>query len=280
MSNIGNRKIPLKEESNIIDLYQSGQTLQEIATKYHVDFSTISKLLQRNNISTRNASRCHRKYKINEHAFDTPFSNKTFYWYGMLITDGNVRQKKNGCYRLVLSLTESDQKHIEKFRDFLNSTSPITIVENIRGFLNCKPMARIEIYNKHIGQTVIQHGVAPRKSYNSDFKIQYEPFLNNRHFWRGTVDGDGSVSIPPSNPIPHISLSGTQNICLQFMHYVSKIAPTKASITKNNNIFSLTIGGSYAYHIIKDLYTNHTISLDRKQVIADKILNDFKDKYE
>lgn len=106
----------------------------------------------------------------------------------------------------------------------------------------------------------------------------------HRDFWRGAIDGDGTVSVKRQygKPVPYLSLCGASlELIEQFRRYVLTVIPdTKAKPYKSKlglNVFML--GNSYAVRMIDHLYGNAAVTLDRKAERAAAIVKQFGPKY-
>ena len=64
------------------------------------------------------------------------------------------------------------------------------------------------------------YGFTPRKSW--DGCITDQRLLNSRHFWRGMIDGDGSIGYRKRDGYPLLSLVGTKIMIDQFRYFIYK----------------------------------------------------------
>lgn len=235
---------------------------------------TVNRVLRRNNIEIRKISE-YKKYAIDDSVFEQPLSNDAVYWFGMLIADGSITQKKT---RLKLLLQYGDVEHIEEFCGFLKTQRPLSI-ERYRKDIQ----AGVVISNVKICSDLYSAGMIPNKKYNA-FEICDE-ILENRNFWRGAVDGDGCVRIAceKKRRRPHISLSGQKYLMEKFLQYVMCClnVSTKTRVhphgSHNGITYCVSFHGKVAYAIISNLYGHeHKYSLERKQKCANEILLEFK----
>jgi hypothetical protein len=97
-----------------------------------------------------------------------------------------------------------------------------------------------------------------------------------KHYWRGLVDGDGWV-ITNKNGKPTIGLCGTKEICEGFKAFCQSVSPTKANVSKNRGSYQYAVSGSFTIPIIRALYQDATIYLDRKYEKAMEILAEYPD---
>ena len=138
---------------------------------------------------------------LNHQAFDI-VTNDAAYWIGFLFADGSVIQQQRGAPQVQLRLSEIDRGHLEKFRQFLDSTHAITTSPpgNLGGYQS-RASARYAIVSRRLAGRLLEMGryegpIAPE-------------LAASRHFWRGVVDGDGSIFILKTG-YSGISLVGSQ----------------------------------------------------------------------
>lgn len=206
-----------------------------------------------------------RKYTINENVFET-INEESAYWIGFLMADGCVTTRKSSPY-INLRISEHDIFHIEKFKNFLQSSHKISIYKN-RGFKPNNNLACISISSYKLADSLAKYGVVPRKS-KTAMVIGLE---KNIDFWRGMIDGDGWI-FQTQNNLPAIGLCGSENIIKQFDKFVKDKHPScKAQPIKKKNWYFQT-SGEPAQNIIRLLYNKSKISLDRKFEIANNFIN-------
>jgi hypothetical protein len=121
-------------------------------------------------------------------------------------------------------------------------------------------------------EDLISCGVVPAKS------LILKPCLNLpihliKHYWRGFVDGDGTIGF--NNPYPVIGLCGTYAVCEAFRGWCLQFVDSKAMVRKSGNIYYYGLSGSKAIPIIRELYEGATVYLDRKYEKAMEILEKF-----
>lgn len=217
------------------------------------------------------------KHTLNEKSFDNFNDEQVAYWIGYIVGDGCVRKQDNG-----ISLCSIDYEHIEKFKKFLSSSHPISkthkyeskhkFLENskeriIKSSHNCY---YIKVNSKYMKNKLIEYGIPPLKTYTAK---PPELFKNNRHFWRGMIDSDGSIGI--YNKDYRIEINGTKEICEGFKSYaenILRIQPSEKCVHPHGTIFRATFSCSKAKKVIDYLYSNSYVYLERKKRIVDDIL--------
>jgi hypothetical protein len=200
------------------------------------------------------------RYEVDENFFLTIDSEEKAYWLGFLIADGNVY---NTMLRIELAI--KDINHLHKFAASLNSSHRVVVTKN-------GTAALIRITNRKLIKDLVKYGMVPNKT-----KIAYPPQLPSHlmvHFWRGIIDGDGSVGIWSGDP--SLYLCGTKAICDGFKNFCKSFTDSKASVRKiGEDFYSYTLTGRKATPIMNVLYGDSKVYLERKYASAMKILNDY-----
>jgi hypothetical protein len=123
-----------------------------------------------------------------------------------------------------------------------------------------------------IANSLRSYGIVPNKWFIVKINGGLE---NNRDLWRGIIDGDGHIGIHSS--IPCISLTGSLRVCLQFKTFLEhQLGISMPNLVSYKNSYSISVSGHRAVRAIKLLYENCTVALDRKLVVARKIMDLFQ----
>ena len=240
----------------IIDKYNDGKSARRLGFEYDVADVTITSLLKRQGIFIRNRSNAKRTNQIHEDIFDT-ITEESAYWIGFLLADGNVYHPPRRSKQLNLGLAAKDWDHLEKFKKFVGSNK--SLYYNKNGVF-------LSIYSNRIVEKLSEYGIVPRKSKIA--KIP-ESLKNNRHFWRGMVDGDGWVTRHCANDRPVIGLCGTHDMVDGFQKFLQIVwhdyKRHAISVKPHSSYcFEMSVCGKWAIKIIRLLYDSCSVSLDRK----------------
>lgn len=270
-----------RQIEEIISRYNHGESVIKIGKDLRHDERFIKSLLLQQGVKLRTRSesiklshRKTRKYSINEQSFES-ITEESAYWTGFLMADGCVTD--SGVVSVALQLI--DINHLEKFKKFLKSEHPIQTYEREADFssLNrtqdaCKyySQARISFSSVKIAESLKMYGVTPRKSLSAKVKL----LANNRHFWRGVIDGDGSIGLLKRGNIPFLSLIGSKGIIKQFLKFVNCIVRNGVRMRAakdSTKTFTVNFSANTAAQIVSFLYDNANVYLDRKYEKAQKI---------
>ncbi len=249
---IKRRKITKEEINAIIDSYGSGNSSITTGKMFNRSEDTIRMILKENGVKLRGYLEARKRCKINEHVFDE-ITPESAYWIGFLMVDGCV---SGG--RVSVSLNSIDKGHVDKFKNFLGSSHAASYTKD-------KKFYRICLSNKTLADSLFVYNVIPRKSLVA---TPPESLKNNRDFWRGMVDGDGSLWF--SGGYYSIGMYGTKNIVSGFRDFItSRIDMNFSSVYKGRVIYGFQTCGKKAKAVVSELYKDAVVSLERKQKIAD-----------
>jgi Mor family transcriptional regulator len=254
----------------IISGYEAGANMTQLAVEHDTNTTTIGRILRTGKVTAKPHSEARRKLPMNQGAFDDALNNpEAAYWIGLLMADGCVHMPDYGAV-VKLSLAIEDIEHVERFRHFIGGVQhTISIIHDIK--TNRQPSACVSFCSMRLAKSLMRFGVTPNKTHTAKV-IGLEM---NPHFWRGVIDGDGSLYFHAFRGVHYagLSLCGSQNLTQQFVSFVRHHQP-KCRITArpSKGIWATGSAGSYIFNIIRLLYEGANVSLRRKQDIADHFL--------
>lgn len=210
-------KIPIEVRKAIVEDYENGLSLKEIMKKYDVSISTIYRYV---NNGVEDRPWLNRIYHFNEDYFEEIDSCDKAYFLGLLASDGWVDDEIN--YAISITLKYEDGYILREFVKHLGLDWYDVMklrFNRASGFRkNAGYYWRLTIYSKKMIEDLMKYGLHTRKSY--DLKPPEnipEEFLGD--FWRGMLDGDGSVRIVKNNKgysYLRVELAGTEAIVRGF----------------------------------------------------------------
>ncbi len=197
------------------------------------------------------------KYTINHnyfHNIDTP--NKAC-WVGFLLADGCILNHNNG-YTLQLHLATKDEKHLKKLKKDIGCNKPLY------SQFPRQDSKRLDICSQKIATDLIKVNIVPRKSLKE--KVPALPKHLYKDFWRGMIDGDGSIGINKKG-LWFISLVGSKDVVNKFASFIKKqldIPKPTISVGKSG-LHQITYAAiTKVYLIAQLLYEGSELYLDRK----------------
>lgn len=187
-----------------------------------------------------------RKYFLDETAFNAIDTAAKAYWLGYLYCDGSVHSRKG-----YVMLGSEDVDIPAKFKVFLKADYPL--------YRYGRAGKELKVHSYPLKEALIAQGVVPCKTYvRSDVSIPDGELT--RHFWRGCVDADGSVTT--DKKVPWLVLNNTSTMllerCARFFGC--------GSIQPNGSISRWVVSGMKALECMATLYDNvdSSIRMDRK----------------
>lgn len=252
------RAIPNNVKISMAAAYGKIRSARSVAAEFGVSNFSVLSAARKYGIPRRGVWDTRGRLTINHFAFSA-ITTETAYWVGFLMADGWISQDM-----VNLTLAACDIGHIEKFKSFLCSGHKITNVRNGIAFMLC-------VRSQKMVSDLSKYGVVPRKSMTA----KVSGLESDLDFWRGVIDGDGTLYAyrTPQGIYPSISLCGSFNLLSQFRDFVIKISPEcVSSVRPMASIFQFKTVGRHASAVIKVLYGNPGVSLDRKQEKANYFL--------
>jgi len=269
------------QKQEILDLYQFDKLGSfNISKKLNIKRYTVSFFLRNSGIVLRTRSEANRlgrhcRYSCDESFFSIINSEEKAYWLGFIITDGCVyRPNRSMSFQshLKIEISKRDIQHLYKFREIIRSNYPIRNVRN---------NVLIDIASNKLVSDLNKYNIIPVKSL-----ITKPPILEydrETPFWRGCIDGDGSISYNHYNHNknsirPVIQFYGTYDMVKGFQDFIHSRLPDVhiGSIVDRSyygtNCCSVAFYGKMSIPVLKLLYSNSKISLERKQLLANEII--------
>ena len=242
-----------RNDAEIVNAYLAGASCKVVGVQFGVCAQTVCNILARNGIEARSDFRTPIH---NEGAFDQ-LTPESAYWIGFFLADGCVHRLRGKYPKVVLELGVEDRGHIEKFKRFIQTETPVNL-----SHLNAA--ARLEVTSEHLFGALKRYGVTERKSLTASVVPELK---HNRDFWRGVIDGDGNLGYNIGNACPHVGLVGTRAVVMAFKEFCG----IEGRVSDRGNISTIVYYSQNAASIARILYDETTLFLDRKKKLADSI---------
>lgn len=262
------RQATIEELKQIANLYLKGKSQAASAKKFGYGQKVAIRALKVFEIKSRTISEAHflndyaRKYLVDKTFFEKIDTPEKAYWLGFISADGWVCDQN----KLSIELKNTDENHLKKFKKNIKSAHPITQRKN-------RDACLIQIGSRKIVQDLKKMGITPNKSLILK-SCQLVPEHLLKDYWRGFIDGDGSIHIDRKNW--RINLTGAYEICKDFDLFLHKKLNTNTrepnQKNKTKNTFLSIYGGNIQIKkICSLLYENSSVYLDRKYKLAKNI---------
>jgi hypothetical protein len=203
---------------------------------------------------------------VNPHAFDV-LNPGACYWAGFLIADGCLLDTSPGASIVSLKLQWRDAAHVERFAKFVQSDAPIakvTATDRDYAFIRVRATG-------HLRNRLDELGITPRKSLTA---AACSELCKSTDFWRGVIDGDGSIGkrIRPNGT--HAAVIRLFSASLEFSRQYAAFVRSRLGVDCSmhtiekfgrNPKHSMGLTGENAVNMLRLLYTSDGEALERKQ---------------
>jgi len=195
------------------------------------------------------------------------------YFLGLLITDGNVYINRNNPNkgRVSFELKASDEDVLHKMRELF--PYHISITKRIRdtNFSNNSQSVVWCCSRREIRDWLHEIGVPFGKK---SHKICFIQGVSPHHFWRGVIDGDGSLGFMKQG-LPFVSLvTSSEQLRDDFIKYVHSVTGKTINSQRNkrDGVYNIMITKEDAVLLVNSLcYDDKNNSIPRKLELAQQI---------
>lgn len=251
------------EKENILKQYNLGFGYRKIAENLNIPHAdAILRFLREQGKHRDFTNKGKHKFTLNENYFENIDDEHKAYWLGFLYADGCV-------YKNTVSIRLRNDKEnielLEKLKQDLCYNKDL-IIGSQNSFGIETQFCLLNIYSKKMVEDLIEKGCLYKKSLILTYPTEKQvPFLFQKDFIRGYLDGDGSFLLGKTGK--SVCFYGTLEFLTGIKNYF-QIKPSPKKDTrkdKNKNIYYLSFGGKYQLQEkIFPLYKDATIYLNRK----------------
>lgn len=265
-------------------------TLREIEQKYNVTPFTTRKWINQGKLTPQSNFKLGKAYEIDEREFlkikrlywddkehrsyevgwnrsifssiDTP---EKAYWIGFILADGciHLNNLKTFTGHFSIDISGEDADHLKKFAKFIEANE--NIIQHTKHSITGNDLVHVQLCSPTALKDLYNLGIHPKKSEKEEWIETNFP----ADFIRGYYDGDGYIK----KDLCNIGLVGSYNLLYKIQQHfkdILKIEPKK--IGKHGTIFRIEYTSlTDRKKIANYLWYDNCISLDRKQILADKI---------
>lgn len=250
------------QKPRMVEIYKPGDSALQIVQLLELSPGTANHWLHRRVVFLRGLRETPTRHRLRHNAFDE-LTSVSAYWIGFLFADGSVAPCKQSL-TVQLRISECDRDHLVKLRTFLGSTHTISTAPagNYGGYPS-RPSVCLRVGSERLAQRLLSLG-------------RYEGTINgtltrSRDFWRGVVDGDGSLGFLATG-YPYFGLVGSRRLLEAFLLFLkSNGLGARMTIRPDRTIFQIATAGHTAEKIVSFLYRDASVALDRKAASAAQI---------
>ena len=255
-----------EQRERIPGLYADGMDAPEIGRTLGCHSSSVYNVLKEEGINRRQQIACDNPGYFDQ--IDTP---DKAYWLGFLGADGCVTGFTRGTkeyLRLQVKLARKDRGHLVTLHGALKARRPIRDFEE-ESFGKMVPVSVLAVSSPPLARALISHGIVRRKT---DALEPWDgPAHLMPHYWRGLVDGDGSITINERGVF--MQLTGSEDAAKAFAPWANAVAGTRVNATRKKDCkaaWCVQVGGVTGPRILlAALYDDAPMALARKKALAD-----------
>lgn len=258
----------------IVRAYVGGASATAIAARHHLAAPAVAGILRRRSQTLRRGPEYLRKHHPVGDFFDEINTEEKAYVLGFITADGCIHALQNS---LSIELSEKDRAHLERLRDAISPGQALRPHIH-RGHGYAIRQWRLHVTSPPIVAALGKLGVGPAKSMTVRPCELIPPHLL-RHYWRGVLDGDGSIvdkrgKKAASLPVWNFELTGSKAMCEGFRAFIKDNGVnTKAVVAPAGGVARFGVGGQrLARRAAELMYGDCTISLPRKHAAAEAVL--------
>lgn len=212
------------------------------------------------------AMRPRQRYAVPDLEVFAAVTRDSAYWLGFLMADGCVNDRE-----LIVVLKSEDVAHLRALQRFLGcSDRPLTDANGSRGY-------RLAIGCAALARQLRDHGIVAGRAY-ADARVSAE-LAASADFWRGVVDGDGSLRIEARTGMPSLLVVGPPTLMTQRADFLAglyddRFSPRVYAHSQSKAVRVLQVGGRRAKTAVEALYGDpDAVALARKRRRAQTILS-------
>lgn len=228
----------------VVTMYGQNMSLRAIAHQLGCSARPVVDALKARGVARRPARTPPATFRADAFLAGAP---EDAYWLGLLFADGWVSGAKIG-----LGLHHGDADHVAAFARFIGTSNRVA---------RYRDQVCVSLGSPELAGRLRALGMgAPRRPHLAP--------LWSPDFWRGMVDGDGSVLRYPHRGLI-LRLNGTLPIVAAFLAFVKKGGHvTRAIPRRHSSIWRATLGGEVAEQVVNRLYLEGRPALRRKHATA------------
>ena len=252
----------LKQE--IIDFYLEGNCLYKTCKKYKMCCDKFTQNLKDLGIlrTKSEALNLASGVEYNSSAFSDFTEENASYFYGFLLADGCLG---NSGKTIQFTVKDTDSELLYKVANYVcKGREPLFSQALDKRTNKVYKRCTFNFSNPLIIERLVEQNLESNKSGKE--KLPKFDWINNKHFWRGLIDGDGHVG----KRINTLCLVGSREVCEGFLSFVEHMIglKTKRKLSeikgKTCNYCKVVLTGEDSINAMKYLYEDAEIYLTRK----------------
>lgn len=212
----------------ISELYLSGLSAKNVASRLGISSSKVYRELQKANINRRSNAINSRKFYVNEKFFESPNKNNV-YWIGAIAADGHIARYKHSSGVIIITQKNTKENELWLKKLLSDADSNYKLKKYVSNSLYGQTeYLKLQLSSGKLYNDIKKYGIVEKKS----LTLRPPQNINNldSHWIRGYFDGDGSAS-KKSDGI-RLRFCGTEEV-LEWI--ADKIPANRVYWSKRNN---------------------------------------------
>lgn len=276
---------PPEVKAAMVRMFRDTGRTVAVAEAFGCALGTVANVLREHGIARPSVGQMKRRYTLDEGFFADIDTEEKAWLLGFITTDGNITVRRSpgrNSAALQIRLAAGDREILERISAILGSNRPLTVVQiperRIHKNARATPATtavHLVVDSLRLAADLIRHGIVPNKT--AVCRPWAGPAHLMRHYWRGCVDGDGSLHSRDSGFHNHqwqISFCGTEAMARGFAEFVgTAVMSTAAPRPRSGGLWAVVYGGTWTpQRVAALLYGGASIALARKQALADQLI--------
>ena len=235
---------------------------EDVERKHNIERRNFQRLCEHNNIPYRDRIL---KYRFNRQALQTIKTEEDAYILGFILADAYICEQRNAVR---IKLHHRDEDILHKINKYLDSD--VEIKHEYHSITGNK-MSYLYFSSVELIATLKKYGICRNKSLKEVFYHDMPSELK-KHYIRGIIDGDGFITKDPS--IAQIGVCGSCDVVKNIAIYLNQTLNLGLNIDNavkqegTSELYRFAVQGQKAISVMKFLYEDSKIYLDRKYELA------------
>lgn len=194
------------------------------------------------------------------------------YFYGYALADANLREntRNRGC--LSFEIKSSDIDILKELSNKMQWQSSFCFRKRVTNFGPIETCS-LKFFDINLRKQLMNYGFPAGKK--SDICDVPNCEYDENAFWRGFLDGDGSLGLTAQNK-PFVSLVTTSDkIASAYLDFIEKITGEVKHNNRNkrDNAYNIAVFNEMAVIMVNEIYAGKDLSIERKKNKAKEILD-------
>lgn len=195
------------------------------------------------------------------------------YFFGFIQADSSFSKQSRDRGKLSIEISYQDVKILKAFGQLIPYNSSLSQRTRDTNYKDDYKSCRLTFCQKEFRDQLVELGLNyGRKS--KTVKLPKKPYVE-RDYFRGLIDGDGSLGTTVDN-VPFFSLTtSSEDIKEGYLNYIFSITGKRKNLNRNSrdSVYNICMYSEDAQKLTENMYYNDCLCLDRKRASSEEVLN-------